>query len=375
MIATQFTLLTTILTASLIATALNLCLSKSKYELSFSPKLLLAALLIPFVRVMLPIEFSFTKKIHSHKVIPFMYDTLKMQIVAGVTISQVLLFVWLSGAVFSFAIKAIQYCKVSRCFRHQPNCADSETKEFISDSLRLANVKKRYIKLVRSQFIREPIIYGIWNPVIVMPEKVFADKTFLYDVLAHEINHYAHGDLLFKWILELASSFYWFLLPVQKLKKHIYTIMEIHADYYAVNQKDNLGKASYLQKLLTMHMEKQKSSTRDAFAITSFSYGDRKSLVRRFNAINSAGEIKAKKAKKSLILLAVLLLVIGLSYSFVVQPYALRDNAKDTFALSDGGYYLKCIDGGSYGLYLNEEYICIVDTLNGELRDLPIVND
>lgn len=376
MTSTEFTLLTTILMVAVIAAAVNVWLSRSKYELSFSPGLLLAMLLIPFIRIMLPFEFPFTKTIKSDTILPLVYDKLSAESVfAKLPGFQVFMFAWLLGAGLSFLIKVIQYYRITLCFRYLPNCADAETEAFIANYLRLRNMKQRHIKLVCSGCICEPIVYGAWNPVIVVPEKIFSDPIVLRDVLLHEINHYIFGDLLFKWILEFLSSFYWFVWPVRKLKKHIYNLMEIRADHYAVSSKSNEEKAAYLKILLSTHMEKQKTAQLNPFAVATFSYGNGHSLMRRFNAISNMEQSMDAKRKNAFILLAVLLLVISVSYSFVFQPYALRDNAKDTFNISEGNYYLKPMDGGGYGLYIADKYICQVNTLDEELSKLPIIND
>ena len=84
-----------------------------------------------------------------------------------------------------------------------------------------------------------------------MPSIVLDDEA-LYYILEHEIAHYYHGDLLFKFLMEAGKAVWWWNPLLYFVKSQISVLMEINADTKVTEKLDDYGKISYLQCLLKM---------------------------------------------------------------------------------------------------------------------------
>ena len=69
--------------------------------------------------------------------------------------------------------------------------------------------------VVRDSGSCSPMVIGLLRPKIILPEHEY-DTEKLYCVLLHERTHYRRGDIIVKWLCELACCLYWFL-PVMPL--------------------------------------------------------------------------------------------------------------------------------------------------------------
>jgi beta-lactamase regulating signal transducer with metallopeptidase domain len=116
----------------------------------------------------------------------------------------VLTLLWLGGCLFLFTL----WWKRSRDFRASLTCGNISTVEREIDLLKRAQTRLGFtspIKLINSDSILEPIVWGIRKPIIVIPSGLsqkLTDEEFEL-ILIHELSHVARRDNLIG-ILQMA---------------------------------------------------------------------------------------------------------------------------------------------------------------------------
>ncbi len=105
----------------------------------------------------------------------------------------------------------------------------------------------RDVKLLRNKYIGVPMIIGLINPYIVIPDIEF-DEVQLRNILLHELTHLKHNDIFVKWITMFAVSLHWFNPLVHIFKKEINNACELACDEkvirnFTAREKQNYGDA------------------------------------------------------------------------------------------------------------------------------------
>lgn len=116
----------------------------------------------------------------------------------------------------------------------------------------------RTITIRQSSAVSSPLTYGVWHPVILMPQTTDWDDTdtLLY-VLAHEYAHIRRWDALTKYAIIAALCLHWFNPLVWVLYHLANRDMELACDEAVIRQFGQEHKARYARTLI--QMEEQKS--------------------------------------------------------------------------------------------------------------------
>lgn len=115
----------------------------------------------------------------------------------------------------------------------------------------LAIQQPRRPRLVTSRTCSRPLSWGLWRPVIVLPQTLCrpGNEAQLKTVLLHELGHVAHGDAAGNLLLNLAfpllyaHPLYWWL------RRAVRMAGELLADDWAAQQT---GKESYVEQLVAL---------------------------------------------------------------------------------------------------------------------------
>ncbi len=219
-----------------------------------------------------------------------------------------------------------------------------------------------------------PMGVGLWHKHIALPAEKFTEEE-LYYILKHEYTHICNRDLLVKMLSCLFCCVFWWNPVVYLLRKDISQILEIQCDMAATrgfSKKDILGYLGIIFHLLSKKEKaSKKSSASPKAAAQLFSFNrkaNERDILTRFTMLTKPVQ-KTAKVYQSL-LLALTLLILVASYSFVLQPYyeppkeeICTDTSVRQFDLSEA-YVLKQKDG-SFILVLEngEEYPISTDSV------------
>lgn len=365
-----FSFLTSLFISTLLIGGLNIYFKRSSLLLLFRPEVFLIILICPLFRLLFAIELPFTKVIETKTFYPELYSLFTDYIVGDIEYSllKILLLCWGLGAIISFVKIVFRYYKLVISFRHIPICNNTLETHLVNRLFIERGIKVKKIKILKTSGVKEPMIYGIF-PTIVLPSIPLSEKE-LENIIAHELGHYLHGDIIFKWLLEGGCALYWWFSPIRSLNKYIYYMMEIRADHFAVKYKSKSEKIEYMEVLLKVC--KMKVNKESLQTTSLFSYGDNGTMKKRFNTIY----YKAKKPSilKMLVAGIVTCTVMLASYSFVIQPkYEVPSTDQDAFDVTPDAFYWIINDEGGYDLYSNtKEFIGWSFTIPDELDTIPI---
>jgi beta-lactamase regulating signal transducer with metallopeptidase domain len=126
------------------------------------------------------------------------------------TVSEVLLLVWLAGAVAFLAAVIWRQHRFVRRSGFVP-CRNPRLLALVREVIREVGVKSDF-RVLSGPAGATPAVFGFWAGNLVVPrdwESRFEPGVLRY-ILMHEIEHIRHRDLLLNWVATLVNALHWF---------------------------------------------------------------------------------------------------------------------------------------------------------------------
>lgn len=238
---------------------------------------------------------------------------------AGVSPETVLGLIWCSGTGLLLLVFAAVYLRGRREFRTSLPIED----DFIGTWQKDCPLRRK-VTVRRSDRISAPLTYGVFRPVILLPDPVGTDEKTLGHILTHELVHIRRFDAVKKPLCALAVCLHWFNPLVWIMFFFFTRDLELACDEGAVRTLGIGGRSDYARTLIGM--EARKSGFLPFFS--------------HFAGFAAEERIKAiMKLKKSSVItsVAAALLVIGTAGAFLTsaaakpeEETALTDREKPT---------------------------------------------
>lgn len=141
---------------------------------------------------------------------------------------------------------------------------------------------KSNIKIIQSDKITHPFVFGINHKILAIPNKTYTSQEVYY-ILKHELNHILHKDSLKKLLLEIINIAYWWNPFVNKIIHEIHKLMEINCDLTTVQVFTDDEKIDYLTLLLNESRSLQYA--KENFCLFALSTSSKPLLKLRFEAV------------------------------------------------------------------------------------------
>ena len=153
-------------------------------------KIVFGVIAVILLRMMVPINFPFTKTIYSSKLLIGFGNIVYANVYGDreILVSDLLLWLWISVAVILLIRYFHKRLKV-RQYLEQYIIKDIETKEYYESFLEQAKIKNVRIAVIPGE--RQSAIFGVIRPIMILPDAVLEEKTVAY-MIQHEIKHYAN---------------------------------------------------------------------------------------------------------------------------------------------------------------------------------------
>lgn len=251
----------------------------------------------------------------------------------------------MSGAI-SFTIilfRLFKYAKTkSICLNHGAITPPA----FLLDKLEAMKVAmgvKTNVKLILSEFIRQPIVIGLFKPILVLPlldDDHFALQEWDF-VIKHELTHIKSKDLLTRFAGLLVMAIHWFNPVCYFIFREIICISEICCDDYVMKNEDSNKKKEYCQFIVSLASE-NKPAINGMFSVglisNNFCTIKRRMLEMKF--------IK-KTGKKALsYFICGVICVMGAVTSFAYEaPVTMGIADNEAFAFNENATYAATIGG------------------------------
>ena len=152
---------------------------------------------------------------------------------------------WALGTVLSLGLTMLAYLRFTRYLRQKLRSPDRFTRELY------ASIPGRKPALFRSDAIRTPLMFGVFSPKIVVPDREY-DEELLKNILRHELMHYRRCDKLYKWLAVVILSAHWFNPLSWFIRKELNRACELSCDEMLLRSMTRGEKQSYGNTLLSM---------------------------------------------------------------------------------------------------------------------------
>jgi beta-lactamase regulating signal transducer with metallopeptidase domain len=154
--------------------------------------------------------------------------------------------------------------------------------------------------LWRNPLAATPMLIGVFQPEIILPDREFTD-TQLRVILLHELTHLRRQDVLVKWLSVFACAVHWFNPIVWLTRREIDRACELSCDETVIAGLGTVGRQTYGDTLIYVA-----AATKTPMAVlTTTMCEEKKDLKERLGAI-----MKSRKHTRAVIVMSAVLLVL-----------------------------------------------------------------
>jgi GWxTD domain-containing protein len=245
----------------------------------------------------------------------------------AITVKGILLMLHCSGALLILGWTAARKNRLRKLVLRSAPVQDpvlAEAYDEISRSVKLS----RRPRLLISEDNNAPIAFGVWRPVIILPQSLIATLPLsgIRTVLVHELAHHRRRDPGAAWSQTIISAIWWFNPVYWLLSRSLRSVREDCCDDMAL-ASGFASREVYCRTLL----QAARASLNNAMTQAAFAYlGESLPLRRRFKRILSAKHIRAPKlAMTGMLAVFALALVLlpGIEPRILAQNAAPADSA------------------------------------------------
>ena len=360
---TIFSFIMSVIWCDIFAVMIYVFFRKKKFIIYFNVLPILFLILIVLLRLLVNIEFSFTKIIHSDtiflwamrffklKPLQFLSDSFTIRII------DICLIFW----VFDIIFFLYKNCILDIHFKYLMSKEQVAENECIYSIMnQIAGNRAEKIRVIETTLVDTPMIAGLMKPTIYLPKIILSD-TELYNILLHEWTHYIHKDIWIKFLLKLLCIIYWWNPFLYLLKHDIDDTLEIKCDLSITTKMTEHEKTEYLESILkiakSLHSKKTLTPSNNIGFITQKKIH---SLKERFNYILEYIPPTTKQKINTTFFFAALFLFFLSSYLFVIQPYAAPPTEVDgisSYTINPSNSYITKDKNGIYSLYIDGQFV------------------
>lgn len=162
-------------------------------------------------------------------------------------VSSYIIVAWLLGVVIVLSVNLFSYARFANNLKQGNIPAAKSDEELLA---KLVDRRSR-VRLFRNALISTPMLIGIWQPRIIIPDIPYTEKQ-LENILRHEIVHFKRFDIVIKWITMLAAAIHWFNPLLIVIKKEINRACELACDEAVIKNLCPADKQAYGDMLLSI---------------------------------------------------------------------------------------------------------------------------
>jgi len=188
--------------------------------------------------------------------------------------------VWFIGVViflFYHALKHYRFVKTTK--RWSEVIMDEQILGLLKNLRKEMNITKR-IEIYVCSSAGSPMLIGLFKPRIFIPTVEIAHDELRY-ILKHELVHYKRKDLLYKYVVLVATAIHWFNPAVYLVANEIANLCEMSCDVEVVKNADADVRQLYSEAIIGVVKYKSKLKT----ALSTSYYGCKNSIKKRISSI------------------------------------------------------------------------------------------
>lgn len=372
------TILMAVLFSNIVIALTAICFCHKETLVSIGYKMFAFLLVITLLRVIFPVQFSFTTNIELPAMLsraisflrcPF-YQTASIKI----SIWNIFKLIWVSGIL----VKVILFIKTQWVFNHWIVWygIDVTDKEGYSNLMHEIGSDEKYssFRIIQLYGLKIPILYGIFRPRILIPADMEMSEDSLRYLLSHETSHHFHHDIITKIILNTLTIVYWWNPACYLLKAQLDAVLEMRIDNgIAGNTFDS--KFGYLNCLVYIADFGSNASGKRVKvpenSIALFDSHTFNNLINRFHIMGETPKPFTKSLHVAILAITIALYLFSYLFIFEARYIVPEDNVFDT---TDSSFYAVITENGTYEVYHGSVLLEAADTLENYHKDTPIYN-
>lgn len=364
------TLLSMIIINAVFVIALNQVVKTSVINY-FNIDLFLLSSLVILLRFLLPFEFPFTVSVPVKWGLSYLYDLfvmLEINILGHpINIFTIFMIAWYIGILICGSRLFLQFTTIRQRYRLREATPDSDAYAILHQITSCHQKSRTVFRIYITPRNITPFIYGIFHPVIVLPDSVHSKEELFY-ILSHETAHYYNHHTLYKFLCSLLEVIYFWNPLVKIFVKEINRIIEISVDSKVIAPLEPLGRLDYSKSLTSMARTLAEQKITPAFTATynptktddsrlNKSSKTKSSLSQRIQMIIGSPDKIKTLAPNGLVSSLLLIGALMISLVFVFEPYRICDeNEVGTFTSETRNLFYIINTDGTYDLYLDGKY-------------------
>lgn len=193
---------------------------------------------------------------------------------------QILLVIWLLGAVIVFGLQLYRSWKFYRLLnRWSQPVTDQRILDSLEGTKELLALTTP-VKVSHYHLSPTPMLTGFKHPHILLPSLDYTDEE-LDLIFEHELTHFKHHDVYVNLLIMLVTSLYWFNPLVSFIGRETQEAGESYCDHDVLAQQDKAYRTFYGETIITMIGKSHQKTV----GLSSCFYSDKFKLKRRMEAI------------------------------------------------------------------------------------------
>lgn len=333
-------------------------------------KIIFAIIAVIMLRMMVPVNFPFTKTIYSSKLLIGLGNIVYANVYGDreILVLDLLLWLWIGVAVILLIRYFYKRVKVRRILE-QYVIKDTDTKEYYETFLN--DTKIRSIKIAVIPGEKQAAIFGVIRPIMILPDAVLEEKTVAH-MIRHEMKHYANYDLWLKFFVDLLVVIHWWNPVVYVMRKELSLAFELSNDYMVTRDMPELEKLEYAQTLV---QAAKLMSNQQAYDLNLTGGECLETRIQMLLKEKTTGGVRNRLLAAANLLFVFLIMIISLVFvPEVFYKESVHYDSEEFEGVFDitpeNAYYLKTENG--YELYADDVYRWTEKEIAEEFREMGI---
>lgn len=337
------TIFMSIVSCNIIIIALTLVFSNTKCLIHSNGNIYKIVILAIYIRLLLPFSFFHTRNYYYanqgtvDKIKSFLLSNFIYIGSYGLSIMKLVFLIWIVGIIANIITCSYHFLQTRRFIMN--NHIDV-TKEYryasIVNHFCVYTGKKNNYRVYKVPGISIPMIYGIHNPIVLLPSEIEYATNDLYFILLHELYHSFHNDIAYLFFGNLIKILFWFNPACPILTNQLLLTLEMRID----NIVSDIGPkavSAYLNCIIRiMESNVHSKETRSINSLAMATYPSKQMTLRFVKIINKKKELdKFSLIPTFIITFLIVMFIIG-SYVHTIDSH--HANMKTSSSVSGFSY-------------------------------------
>ena len=180
--------------------------------------------------------------------IPIKYKKIPFGSAGGLRVYDLIAYVWAFGAGIFMVLALGNY--YTFLFKKRRSSMELTSNSAFEEAKKELGVRRR-IRVRISNDTASPMLVGTFFPIIYIPQNGIGEDAEKM-VFLHELTHYKHGDLIYKWFALAVNAVCWFNPLAYLLSANISQACEVFCDMSVVGEMSEESKTLYMKTILLL---------------------------------------------------------------------------------------------------------------------------